>query len=334
MNSNGFLKIHKWWTAHYCSMMTFGYLAIAASSASPEAWTVVRTILLFTAGSIGIASTGQLLNDLGDIRQDSRTGAPNILAMRSVGQRILIFVGVAVLGILPWFLAEIILFALYSLPPFRLKGRGLLGPITDSLYGYVVTHLVTILVFLAPFGAHLSPWLIGLFMIWWFVYGFAQILHHQLLDESRDRTEGIQTLAVRFGWERTLQFVNKIVVPFQVCAFVLLMVGLLPTSPLVPGVYLIYLVLSLRSWQQHTIWTWKELPSMNRIGLHNLISEVCITAFVKRWLPWLALANLIILQPQLYPLIIVNLLFFPGSVQVLRRSLQNVTLNLARINRA
>jgi 4-hydroxybenzoate polyprenyltransferase len=106
-------------------------------------------MLLAYATLFGIAGLGYFINDWADIRSDQLAGKPNKVGELSLGVRLLILILLCAFSFLPWLILpmneyswaligiEIILFLMYSLPPLRLKEKGFLGIITDTMYAYI-----------------------------------------------------------------------------------------------------------------------------------------------------------------------------------------------------
>jgi 4-hydroxybenzoate polyprenyltransferase len=180
---------------------------------------------LFTLGFIGqvglflvfstlMTAFGYLINDLADLELDRRHGKPNFFHRwdRSAHPRRLIWIPMAVLvgGSLfalpflgrPWFvwlwMAWLLLTTSYSLPPLRLKERGLIG--LAATIGAQQT-LPTMLVF-AAFG-ELVSWGALAFVVFATARGISSDLGHQMRDWSRDASTATTTFAVKHGYRIT-----------------------------------------------------------------------------------------------------------------------------------
>jgi len=121
--------------------------------------------------------------------------------------------------LLSLYLAAWVAFSLYSIPPVRLKIRGVLGLLADAS------------------GAHLFPTLlvVGLVYRWrgdtvdllWFAsvaawslsYGLRGNLWHQLSDLHNDEQAGLRTFARRHKIARLHRLGNFVIFPVEVAAF-------------------------------------------------------------------------------------------------------------------
>lgn len=322
------LKINKWWGSHFGPMLAFIYLATAFSSHPPSLFAFASTLALFTIASIGIASFGQLTNDLMDIQQDLRSGAYNTVAKLRFGQRWLLFGFIIILGLLPWqwlpmngiiaslLILEYLLFILYSMPPARLKGRGILGVLTDSLYGYVVTNAVAIFVFMELSNLDM-PWFALTAAVWMFFFGLSQIIQHQLVDASRDEIDGIKTFVIANGWSASLRFAKNIIAPLDCITFLIFLVVIGFKAPLVPIAFVIHMLFLVQWWNRQTCWGLKGLNSLSACDQLSLCSYHGIARFTWHWLPSLSLLTLVISDLNYLPLVPVHLILFPAPVRLL-----------------
>ena len=319
-----FLKLDRWWTTHFGTMMASVYLVLAISPTPPPLQVLLGTLALFTVATLGIGTFGHLLNDLTDVEQDARTGARNLFATRSTASRVLLTVATLIVGILPWWwlpttpavaalvAAEYALFVLYSVPPFRFKERGLPGLVADALYAYMVTNAFAILLFANLAKATIPTWMLMAVLVWCFLFGLQRIMYHELLDAAGDIRSGARTFVVRHGWQRSFEVDLYYLVPTMTAAF-LLMIGVWATiSPIVPLAYFTYASL--------TVWSYCSLrgvPPVNRLSpvdRYHLASDRLNAMFVWRWLGLFALATLVLKCPRYLPLVPLHLALFSQPV--------------------
>lgn len=322
MTSVKLLKIHKWWTSHYGTMMAFVYLVVAISPSPSSHGTFLKTLGIFTLASLGIGTFGQLLNDLTDVSQDVRSGAQNLVARKGPLGRAALFAAALVVGILPWWwlpttplilalvAAEYVLFALYSLPPFRLKNRGILGPIADALYGYVVPNTVAVLLF-ARLGGGVPPWLVAVIATWAFFFGLDQIIQHQFLDESRDQLDGMKTFVVSAGWRSAFNTLLWVILPLEVLAFLALITCMGIVAPATAVASVAYLAAVLGDWSHRSLWNTKRIDRLPPIDRVHVLANLTMAGFVWRWLPLVSLIVLVAMRPSYLPLVVPHLILFP-----------------------
>ena len=188
--------------------------------------------------SFGIGAFGHLFLDAFDQEEDRRNGKSNLwLALGTRGSWLALS-GLLLVGWLPWWwlpngdtvrwliAGEFTLFAIYAVPPLRLKERGLLGVVVDGLYAHVFPALVAWSTF-APTGngefAIISQVLL---VVWLLPMGMRHLLCHQYDDLDLDRAAGVRTFAVRHGRTATLRLVTTLLLPIEMAAMLLALVVL------------------------------------------------------------------------------------------------------------
>jgi len=88
-------------------------------------------------------------------------------------------------------------FSLYSLPPFRLKARGVLGVLCDACGAMVFPVMVAAIVTHRAAHATIAPLWLGSLAVGALAYGIRAILWHQLHDVENDRAGFVGTFAAR-----------------------------------------------------------------------------------------------------------------------------------------
>lgn len=190
----------------------------------------IEFIALSFVTIIGIAGFGYIVNDISDKDQDKKAGKNNHITQLSVINATVILLIMLALALSPWLIfptdvlsivllfSEVGLFIVYSLPPFRLKEKGLLGVICDSLYAHVVpTALAVHTFFLIGHSDILSSsYLILPLLAWQFVLGIRNILYHQTIDYDNDIESGTKTYITSMGdgfgkgWVKKMQYVEAL----------------------------------------------------------------------------------------------------------------------------
>jgi 4-hydroxybenzoate polyprenyltransferase len=287
--------------------------------------------VLFVAACVGIAGFGHLVNDYFDRRTDRLSGAPNLVGDRTTGSLVAQSIGVAALAWIPWLwlptdavilsllVLEFVLFLLYSLPVIRLKERGLLGPVTDSLYSYTVSTSVAALVFAKLAQLHL-PVGFSLSMAGWsFLLGLRQILAHQILDASRDARAGLRTFVTMHGWQQTLLLCDWVIFPCELALFLIVLCFLAPGSAgaalgfllYVPAVFLVTRHRDIRSVAN----PWR----LSRIDRLIFLNNTLLFRFYTGWLPLLALIPLVQRVPSYATVAVLHLVLFDNGLKSMTR---------------
>jgi len=158
--------------------------------------------LLSLATISGFASLGYLLNDFFDREKDARAGKKNFLAGKSPLLVILFFLISISFLLLPWkflpfdnfsaalIISQVLLFLIYSIPPVRLKERGLAGIITDALYAHSLPVVLAAYTFSLAAERAFPVFPVILLFAWQTLTGVRNILIHQADDLRSDKKSG------------------------------------------------------------------------------------------------------------------------------------------------
>jgi 1,4-dihydroxy-2-naphthoate octaprenyltransferase len=168
-------------------------------------WAAALSLLLAIATAAVYASA---INELADRGDDAAAGKRNRAADRPRSVAAIFAAAVSVglafawlwrhdTALLSCYLATWLAFVLYSIPPFRLKKRGLAGVLCDAAGEQMFPALAA--VFIASRGAERGvsgAWLAGV-AVWALAFGLRGILWHQLRDVDNDRAAGVRTFVSR-----------------------------------------------------------------------------------------------------------------------------------------
>ena len=158
--------------------------------------------LLSLTTIVGFASFGYLTNDLFDITSDIKAGKKNSLAGKSVTIIFLLFTIALALIFTPWFFLpstrfsfsvialQLFLFLAYSIPPLRLKEKGLAGLITDALYAHAIPSILAAYTYSLATHSALDGIALLLLFSWQFTSGIRNIAMHQKEDALSDKKSG------------------------------------------------------------------------------------------------------------------------------------------------
>lgn len=222
MNLLKFTRYAEWWEYKLVPLLSIGYATLLLIDIPVE---IGIGRLLFLLMSIIIGATYvSVINDITDISEDALAGKSNRMANVSpVVRTIILFLCISTgvifgyfiypdnLGLLFYTMAWIV-FSLYSIPPFRLKKRGIWGVLCDAAGAH---HFPTLLITAnIIYLRHTEVsviwyWAVG---IWSLFYGLRGILWHQFHDRDNDLKSGTATFASRiqpgdFKVQETLIFV-------------------------------------------------------------------------------------------------------------------------------
>ena len=259
-----------------------------------------------------------IVNDLTDRSEDSAAGKANRMAGRPAWQAIaMIALPVAIglafawhwrgnLPLLLTYLGAWTAFSLYSLPPVRLKARGLAGVVADASGAHLFPSLVaTLLVFQQARTAPDPAWLAAV-ALWAASYGLRGILWHQLADLEADRTAGVRTFAQRRGSETLVLIARWFVFPLEIAALAALL--WLSGSPLPVLALAVYVVLV-----QRRVALWNMRAVLVQPKPDYLIVMV---DYYDVFLPIALLVASTLAHPTDAAAILVHLLLFPNRARM------------------
>jgi len=152
-----------------------------------------------------------IINDITDIDADRAAGKRNRLVGIPAKWRWLFPIGCVVIGMvfgyLMWpdiltvtfYSLAWIAFSLYSIPPFRFKNRGALGPLCDACGAHLFPTLTMLSGISSISGQSVDFYWLIIVGIWAFSFGLRGILWHQYLDRENDFKAGIRTFATQMN---------------------------------------------------------------------------------------------------------------------------------------
>ena len=198
-----------WWEHKLSPILATVYATAALSQIPfPSLWPVVALALL---ALVVCASYVSILNDLTDAGDDEASGKPNRWqGTPRIYPMLLLAACVAAGGgfLIVWrndpllFVAYLLCwlaFTLYSMPPFRLKARGIWGVLADASGAHLLPTLFAVVLAYHWNGIEgPAEWTI-LISLWSFAAGVRGILRHQLGDHVNDTKIGLRTFAGLHG---------------------------------------------------------------------------------------------------------------------------------------
>lgn len=258
------IRASEWWDYKLVPILAAFY-ATAAMLGTPIArlWPSVALLL---ASMLAGAAYVSLINDLTDIAEDRAAGKFNRLAGRSralctIALMAPICAGIAFLYL--WrddpvlvaaYAGAWIAFSLYSLPPVRLKVRGLAGAIADASGAHLFPTLVAMLLAFRGAGQTPDPVWLAAGSAWAFGYGLRGIFWHQLSDLAHDHRAGVRTFAQRHPRAVTNRLGKWFAFPLELAGLSVLLWELGSPIPVVLlGLYLMMARLRVLRWEMNAI---------------------------------------------------------------------------------
>lgn len=193
-------RVNDWWQGKAALLMGMVYLFVYWFNISFPHFVKLALASIITIS--GFASLGYLLNDWFDLEKDRLAGKHNSLEGKTAIVVLVLFVIAIAALLLPWFylpfntvsvgliFAEVLTFVLYSVPPIRLKERGLAGVFADALYAHSLPVMLAAYTFMLTSGANADPLLLVLLLVMQTISGIRNIVIHQYQDAAADHLAG------------------------------------------------------------------------------------------------------------------------------------------------
>lgn len=258
------VRAHQWWDHKLIPVLTAFYAtAVLLGRPIGPLW---PDLLALLAAILAGAAFVSLSNDLADIDDDRAAGKANRLEGRSPGFRTAAVLAplLAGIGFMIWwrddpplvaaYAAAWIAFGLYSLPPARLKARGLAGVAADAAGAHLFPTLVAMLLAFRAAGAEPDPLWIAGGAAWALGYGLRGNLWHQLSDRDHDLASGTRTFAQRHPPRVTIRIGALAAFPLELAglAVVLVLIGT-PLPLLLLAFYLVLVLLRTVHWRMNAV---------------------------------------------------------------------------------
>jgi 1,4-dihydroxy-2-naphthoate octaprenyltransferase len=310
--SNFLLPIRSgtWWEFKTPIILGVAYLsALLSGSSFSVAWPVFLSVL---AAIIPLASYVCVINDITDEHEDLRGGKSNTMPGRSLAFKAAwlaaCLLGGALVAVLCFrenlaafllYLGNWLVFTLYSVPPFRLKSRGLSGVLADACGGLLMPTLwAALLADPQPAGIFIGP-----LAIWAFSFGLRGILYHQASDFAADQTSGVSTFAVRIGLRNVQRLVRYAVFPLEVASLLFLL--------WLSGSAFAFLFLGIYLCCYCAMWKWLRIPLI--VVGPSPRYRLIFLKYYQLWLPLGMIVAISIQNPMALLLIPAHAILFPGT---------------------
>jgi UbiA prenyltransferase family len=227
------VRAMQWWDYKLVPIVSVFYAtAFVQDVPLAQLWPSLAALLFAIASCAAYVS---LVNDVTDRADDRRAGKTNRMDGRPAWQMALLLavpIGVAVLFGILWrddlplvaaYLCAWVAFTLYSVPPVRLKRRGILGVVADASGAHLFPTLVAALLAFRAGGKPADPIWLGALAVWAFGCGLRGILWHQLYDREADRTAGVATFVQRHSDRAAIRLAAYVALPLELVALAVLL---------------------------------------------------------------------------------------------------------------
>lgn len=200
-------------------------------------------------------------------------------------------------------------FTLYSVPPFRLKERGLWGVVADAAGAHLCPALVAaLLAGRAMQSPVMTIWLIAI-ALWSFGYGLRGILWHQLNDRENDVATGTDTFAAQRPRSHTELYAAILVFPIELVGLVLILI--------LVGGFLSLLLLAVHALIVAARMRFRQLYPALVGGKRG--GQVILQDYYELFLPLALLLSSALRHPADGALIVLHLIVFPQRAAIVAR---------------
>lgn len=251
-------RASEWWEYKLVPIFALVYAsALTAGAPLTSLWRVALVILLALAPGAMYVS---IINDLTDRDEDRAAGKHNRMEGRSPAVVAALLVVTTLPGfVFAWlwrddvalltaYLAAWLVYSLYSLPPFRMKTRGIFGVLCDATGAHLFPTLVAVLLVYRDLGQRPQAAWLAAVTAWSLGYGIRGILWHQLHDRENDRKAGVRTFAERHPPAVSERLATFGAFPLELAGLAVLLVLMASPWPLL--FLALYVVLSILRWRR------------------------------------------------------------------------------------
>lgn len=227
-------RVTEWWGYKFAPILATGFATALLGNHSILA--IAGRLLLLLLALTAAATYVSLLNDWTDRADDHAAGKTNRLAHTSAG-RFAALLGTCLAvgaGFTAYFwhegravcllyLGTWVVYSLYSLPPFRLKARGLAGVLADAAGAHLFPQLLAAALVLRWTQQPASGAWLAAVGVWASSSGVRNIIWHQLSDAENDALAGVSTFVTRSGALRACRVAEWLAFPLEVLALLALL---------------------------------------------------------------------------------------------------------------
>lgn len=231
MSIKKIIRSHDWWG---CKVSAF--LGIAYATALIAGINLAQSIpwILFILASLVIgASYVSIINDVTDVEQDIAAGKNNYMLKFPLFARwVIIGFCAAIGGVFMYYfypdkisfllyLMSWVSFSLYSIPPIRLKTKGIAGVFADACGAHLFPSCLIISSLYFCMGQSINWLWFAAVAIWALAFGLRGILSHQFEDRDKDIIAKVNTYATGIN---PGQFKNKakFILAIELVAFIVI----------------------------------------------------------------------------------------------------------------
>jgi 4-hydroxybenzoate polyprenyltransferase len=228
------IRIKQWWDYKLTLALAIAYaLAWRLHVGYAALWPAL--VLLLAAG-IATAVYASVVNDLTDLEEDRVQGKITGMMSLSPNSRAAVLIasvaGLVAVGVPLYhyagafivYAAIIAVFTLYSVRPFRIKGRGVWGVVFIALGEHMLAALIAVMLVSEVSRKPIPLDWVSAVLLWSLALGARGILWHQLEDYDNDRVTAMGTMGAKYSREALTLLGQRIVFPVELVSFAAVLV--------------------------------------------------------------------------------------------------------------
>ena len=228
------VRSHEWWEFKIPPLLATAY--VTALVLHIPLWQLWPLLLLVILALLPGAAYVCVLNDITDLAEDRACGKKNRMEGKSRAFQALMLTACILPGIgmaclfrhdtvtLPLYLATWLAFTLYSVPPIRLKTRGIGGVLMDASGSHLLPTLWTCTLMAEATGHAIPMQLLATLGVWALMLGLRGILWHQLYDRDNDQRGHVATFAAGHHPQSIRRFVAWVAFPIEMTGLLLILI--------------------------------------------------------------------------------------------------------------
>jgi 4-hydroxybenzoate polyprenyltransferase len=202
------------------------------------------------------------------------------------------------------YIASYLSFTLYSVSPFRLKKRGVLGLFADASGSQMFPTLFTAVYMSVQFQYKLAATDLIMIGIWSLCLGLRGILWHQFHDLENDRRSGLHTVVQQMNSTKT-KIVGRSILFLEVSALLVFLFRL-------GNNYFLYTLIIYLAYMYYRRMKTNLEVIIIKYTTHHF--DIIMNVFYQVFLPISILIAMMINHSEFAILLILHILFFPQGV--------------------
>lgn len=316
------IRAMEWWEYKFPPILVGAYLFL--SEAPSFSLQVSISLFLFMLLSLITGAVYvSILNDMTDVADDSSAGKQNRVAGYGIAARFfLILIPLLAAALCCWpmrdspltlffYISSYLCFTLYSVPPFRLKKRGLAGIFADAAGSQLFPTLYAAALLSSWLDIELPLYALLLLGVWSFCLGLRGILWHQFHDLENDIRSGMYTWVRKLSG-KNIRALGIAVLSVEIFALLLLLIA-----------FNQYLCLACLAVYALYLWLRHRRTAVEIITIKYTSPNYCIlmNEYYQVFLPIAILASISADHPQALYLLLIHIAIFPTGLYKVCRNI-------------